>query len=184
MTARTNLDGELMAARSRNMALDRLYRLYRDQVRRYIARTFGAGPPDPDDVVQAVFENFAALEDAGQIKNPPAFLIRSAHNYVLDQRRREAVRASHRQDAGHLASETDDLDAERVLSAKDRLALLNRVIQAMEPRRREWLILNRIHGLSFAEISRRKGVSQTLVKNVVGQALMLCEQALREAEGE
>jgi RNA polymerase sigma-70 factor (ECF subfamily) len=46
------------------------------------------------------------------------------------------------------------------------------------------LIMNRIHGLSYAEIARQKGCSQTLVKTVVARALVACERALREADGD
>ena len=164
--------------------VDRLYRAYKDRLRRYVARSFGAGPPDPEDVVQVAFEKFVAHEDRGSIANPEAFLATSARNYVLDQRRRLKVRADHADGERILGADCDDFDAERVVSAKERWGILERAIQDMDPRRQEILIMNRIHGLSYAEIARRLHCSPTLVKTLAAQALVICERALREADSE
>lgn len=167
-----------------NAGLEALYRSYHEAIRRYVARTFGPGPPDPEDVVQVVFEKFAVVEDRGGIGNPKAFLIRSARNYVIDQRRRQAVRASHVVHERETAENHDDRDAERVLLAKERLAIIDRTIRAMDARRQEILIMNRIHGISCADIARHLGRSPTLVKMLLAEALLLCERALREVDGE
>lgn len=163
--------------------IEALYRRHFASLQRYIARTFGLGPPDPEDAVHAAFERFAALEDRSKIENPHAFLLRSARNVVLDQRRRQTVRSRYRQSLETISDESDDIDAERVLSAKERWETLERTIRQMDERHREMLIMNRIHGLSYAEIARRKSCSATLVKTVVGQALQICEGALRERRG-
>lgn len=164
--------------------LDGVYRRYRDGIRHYIARAFGAGPPDPDDVVHAAFEKFASLEQRNLVANPQAFLMASARNYVLDQRRRFKVRTAHAEDERATGTDRDDFDAERVLVSKERWKVLEDVIRAMEPRRQEILIMNRIHGLSCAEIARRKRCSATLVKTELARALLACERAVREADGE
>lgn len=165
-------------------AIESLFRAHHGAIRRYVARTFGAGPPDPDDVVQAVFEKYAGLGDCSGIANPKAFLIRSARNYVLDQRRRQAVRSGFARSVESEGSSHDEFDAERVLTAKQRWKILEDAIRALDKRHQEILIMNRIHGLSCAEIARRKGCSPTLVKTVVARALVACERALREADGD
>jgi RNA polymerase sigma factor (sigma-70 family) len=163
--------------------LDRLYRQYRDYVRRYIGRAFGPGPPDPEDVVHAAFEKFAMIEDRTAIANPQAFLVKSARNYVLDQRRRQKVRADFADMSVVAGSDRDELDAERVLSAKERWAILERTIRTMDARHQQVLVMNRIHGLSYAEIARRTSMSATLVKMLTAEALVMCQRALREADG-
>lgn len=172
------------ASAAERISIEALFRAHHDAIRRYIARTFGPGPPDPDDVVQAVFEKYASLGDASQIDSPKAFLVRTARNYVLDQRRRQAVRASYAQSAETDGIAQDDLNGERVLAAKQRWTILEGAIRSLDERHQEMLIMNRIHGLSYAEIARQKGCSQTLVKKVVARALVACERALREADGD
>lgn len=164
--------------------LDAQYRRYWQPIRRYIVCRFGSGPPDPDDAVQAAFERFAGLEDRSTILDPGAFLRRSAHNFVLDHHRAEKVRAQHASGDARLQTGTDDIDPERVLSARERLMIIEQAIRAMDEKRRDVLIMSRIQGLSSAEIARQLGCSPTLVKMRLAEALVLCERALRAAEGD
>jgi len=160
------------------------YRSHREDIRRYVERTFGAGPPDPEDAVQAAFERYATIPDRGNIDNPKAFLLRSARNYVIDQRRRQAVRWNYVAAESPTLAAIEERDAERTLSARERLEIIERTIQSMDPRRQQVLIMNRIHGISCAEIARRLNRSPTLVKMLLAEGLVLCERALREADGE
>jgi RNA polymerase sigma-70 factor (ECF subfamily) len=164
--------------------LDAQYRRYWLSIRRYIVRRFGNGPPDPDDAVQAAFERFARLEDRSAILDPGAFLRRSAHNFVLDHHRAEKVRSYHANLEVRLETGTDDLDPERVLSARERFTIIEQAIRVMDEKRRDVLIMSRIHGLSSAEIARRLHCSPTLVKMRLAEAVILCERALRAAEGD
>lgn len=173
-----------MADAGNDGELDTLYRDHRDTIVRYIQRAFGSGPPDPSDVAQVAFEKFLAIDGREGIENPRAFLIASARNHVLDQRRRMKVRGDYASDVRATGEETDDFDPERVLVAKEQWRLLELTIQDMDPRRRDILVMNRIHGLSSAEIARQMNCSATLVKMLLAQALVLCQRALREVECE
>lgn len=164
--------------------LDTQYRRHWLSIRRYIVRRFGNGPPDPDDAVQAAFERFARLEDRSAILDAGAFLRRSAHNFVLDHHRAEKVRSQHASLEAGLETGADDLDPERVLSSRERFAILEQAIATMDEKRRDVLIMSRIHGLSSAEIARRLHCSPTLVKMRLAEAVILCQRALRAAEGE
>jgi RNA polymerase sigma factor (sigma-70 family) len=169
---------------SNTASLAELYQRHWDELVRYVARTFGGGQPDPEDAAQAAFAQYAALSQPGAIENPRAFLFRSAHNFVIDQRRRAVVRTrfADTPDAAFIVQTTDEMDAERVLSAKERLRILDEAIRTLQPQQREVLILNRIHELSYAEIARRKGISQTQAKRLVALALVACQRALRKAD--
>jgi RNA polymerase sigma factor (sigma-70 family) len=162
--------------------IDDLYRQHRDAVQRYVLHAFGAGPPDPADVAHAAFERFIAIEHREEIANPRAFLIASARNYVLDQRRRFKVRNDYANDVRLGGDISDDFDPERVLLAKQQWQTLQRAIEELDPRRRDILMMNRMQGLSSAEIARRIGCSATLVKTLLAQALVVCQRVLRESE--
>jgi RNA polymerase sigma factor (sigma-70 family) len=168
-------------ARRREEPLAELYRRHLSELTRYIARTFGAGPPDPEDVAQAAFAQFAALENPQAVENPRAFLYRSARNLVVDHHRRDVVRGrfAREQAPASEVDAADDCDAERVLSAKQRLSIIEQAIRAMEPRRRAVFVLNRIHELPYAEISRQLRMPETTVKRLVAAAIIDCETSLR-----
>ncbi|HKX79087.1 MAG TPA: sigma-70 family RNA polymerase sigma factor [Novosphingobium sp.] len=173
--------GDFIVARSAGSEpkeLDRIYRRYGEEIRRYVWRTFGAGPPAPEDVVQAVFEKCGVY--GHDIVNSKAFLKTSARNYVIDQHRRMAVSAQYERDLEYMQFHSDDLDAERVLLSKERLALLEKALDQLDARAREMLLMNRIEGLSCAEIARRRGCSATLVKSIIARALVACHRAAGE----
>jgi RNA polymerase sigma factor (sigma-70 family) len=171
-SSRHSLDDSTLAA---------LYRRHRAELCSYVARTFGRGPPEPDDVVQSTFVQYAALPNPSALINPRAFLFRIAHNTAVEYRRREAThsRIDQQRIGPESAASADELDGERVLLAKERCRIIEQAIRGMDATRSQLLIMHRIHELSFAEISRRTGISQTHVKRLVADAIVECNDALR-----
>jgi RNA polymerase sigma factor (sigma-70 family) len=179
------VDGDPRLATDRDQ-LDCLYRLHWAELCRHVRKVFGVGPPEPEDVVQGAFARFAALERPGDIINPRAFLYKCARNIVLDHRRREKVRDRFDDDAVVLNFDADtaSLDAERVLSGKQRLVIVEATIRAMEARQRRVLIMHAIHGQNYSEIARRMGLSPTRITQLFARAVQQCDQALRKADGD
>lgn len=157
------------------------YLRYRAELCRYVSRTFGSAVPDPQDIVQSVFAQYAALDDAAVVENPRAFLYRAAHNTAIQHLRRESARARLEHGLQADAEFLDDCDGESVLLLRERHRILEAAIRALDPRRQRVLVMNRIHGLSFAEISRRTGMSQTQVKRLAADAIAACNDALLRA---
>jgi RNA polymerase sigma factor (sigma-70 family) len=163
--------------------IDALYTRHWSELCNYVKKTFGAGPPEPEDVVQQAFVSLAAVADLQAVQNVRAYLYRTAHNIVVDERRR----ASSRNEAvialfPQLQQKSDDLTPESVLMAKERLAVLKDAIRALPEERRRSFIFNRLHGLSCAEIARRTGYSDSAVKKHIALAMDALEAALTAAE--
>lgn len=66
-------------------ALAGLYERYRRELVAFVRMKVG-GPPEPEDVAQQAFVNYAALDDPAAVRNPRAFLYRTAANIVTNQR--------------------------------------------------------------------------------------------------
>jgi RNA polymerase sigma-70 factor (ECF subfamily) len=161
--------------------VDVLYVRHWTELCHYIRRQFGCGPPDPEDVVQETFVKFAALENRHTIDNPRAYLYRTAHNVLIDERRRLELGKKITVDVESLSA-GDDRTPERVLVAKERLDLLTRTLLAMPDTRRRSFLLNRLHGLSAAAIARMTGYSESAVKKHIGLVLSELEAALTVRE--
>ena len=165
----------------RASGIDVLYARHWGELCHYLKKHFGAGPPDPEDVVQETFIKYAAIEDREKIDNPRAYLFRTAHNVLVDERRKLAVRR-----AAPAVSEpvlmSDDRTPERVLVGQERLQVLRRRLRAMPDARRCSFLLNRLHGLSAAAIARKTGYSESAVKKHIGLALADLEAAMTNAE--
>jgi len=164
----------------RDTGMDALYDRHWGELCCYIRQRFGPGPPDPEDVVQDAFMRFAAIDDRALIDNPRAYLFRTAHNILVDEHRRLALRTSTADTKARPVS--DDLTPERVLEGRERLEILTRCVRAMPAARRRSFLFNRLQGLSCAAIARMTGYSESAVKKHIDVALRDLEAALSDAE--
>lgn len=167
-------------------SVDSLYQLYWVEIRNHVAKTFGAGPPDPEDVAQAAFEKITSAENLDSIRNPRAFLYRVAHNIAVSQYRRLRTRRNYVDQA--IASDgsesADDLHPERVILARERLSVLEDAYRELPVLQQELLVMHRLHDVSYAEIARRKSMSQTEVKRQIAKAVVACQAHLERALAE
>jgi RNA polymerase sigma factor (sigma-70 family) len=146
----------------------------------FLRARFGPGPPDPEDVAQQAFFKLGDLQGAERIESPRAFVFRVAINLMLDERRSQA-RASRALDASAplLAIDSEEApDLERSLIAKQQMGLLEKVVQGLPDRHRQYLLANRLEGQSFVAIAERFDVSPSLVRKTVEEALAVCQRAL------
>ena len=144
----------------------------------FLRARFGAGPPDPEDVAQQAFLKLGERPADQALESPRAFVFRVAINLTLDDRRRQRRVDRSLVASGPELGPPEDPGLERALIAKDDLKLLERVIAGLPERHRRYLAANRIEGLSFAEIARRQGVSESLVRKTIDEAAAVCQRAL------
>ncbi|MBL4837464.1 MAG: sigma-70 family RNA polymerase sigma factor [Kordiimonadaceae bacterium] len=168
--------------RDSRQRLAHLYERYQTDICKYVGRTFGDGPPDPEDVAQQVFVKFVELDEKTDIKNPRAYLYRIAHNLIANLHRKASTRRRYIADQKNTgqALESDTIHPERILIARERLALLEQVMWAMPVKRRRMIILNWFQDLTYAEISRQTGVSKSVVRKHVLNGLEDFQKALRK----
>ncbi|HEX6860481.1 MAG TPA: sigma-70 family RNA polymerase sigma factor [Caulobacteraceae bacterium] len=169
---------ELSGGEAQAGPLAALYRRHWAELTAYARRTFGAGPPEPEDIVQAAFARFAALPDNTTVANPRAFLFRTAHNIALDARRSQARHGAASLDP-QFPGEGHDFSPEDVLVSREELARLEAAIAGLRPRQRTALLLHRLDGLSFAEIGRRMGVSPSGARKLVEQGFAAAMASMR-----
>lgn len=169
---------------SRRRFLQTVYDTYWPELCRYLTSRFGEGPPDPQDVVQQAFTQLATMDQPEKLENPRAFLYRTAINTAIDHKRRAQRRSRILRSVYPATGEeiSDDLGPERVLLAKHELEVLERAILALPERERTFFLLNRLEGMSFAEIARRTGRSESGVRLIIERALAKCQAALRRSE--
>src|SRR5687768_9311657 len=93
------------------VAVAALYAEHWAELCAYLRRTFGPGPPEPEDVAQATFIRFAQLERHDAIENPRAFLQRMAHNIAVSELRKARTHDKYLADGWHqiIAEQGNDL---------------------------------------------------------------------------
>lgn len=59
-------------------SLAEIYAAHRHDLLKFVRGKVGKGPPEPDDIVQQAFANFAGLDDRKSVANPIGFLMSTA----------------------------------------------------------------------------------------------------------
>lgn len=162
-------------------ALSALYDLYRAELLVYARRRVGRGPPEPEDLVQQAFTNYAGLAEPELVRNPRAFLYHALRRLIGDYnkspRRRHDPRPSD-PDQGYLPEIADIISPEIILLDRERFATVVSAIRDLPRRQRRFLLLHRLQGLTYAEIARRNLVSERTVKREVEAAICACLRAV------
>jgi RNA polymerase sigma factor (sigma-70 family) len=150
--------------------------LYEDLLRMVAVRTGDA--ERAADIVHDAYFRLVAAQEAGQpIDDPRAYIIRVAQNLAIDDGRRR-TRSLQRHAPEDAAAEMLDGQplADAVALGRERLRLLDAALQELPANVRQALLLNRVEGMTQAEIARRLGVSESMVVKYVAQALKHCRK--------
>lgn len=163
------------------IALSTIYARHQGELLSFVRGKVGNGPPDPDDIVQQAFANYAARDDRTSIRSPIAFLIRTAGNLIHDHFRRSATRlnvSANGSEFDELLSAHDELSPEVVVLGRQRFSIVMAAMRALPRRQRRFLLRNRIEGLSYTAIAKANGVSVSTVLREVEAAVEACQTAL------
>lgn len=154
-------------------ALDALYRQYWAELCKYINRKFGPGPPDPEDVAQAVFERYAALKDPRLVKSTRAYLYSAARNIVFDHYRKSKVADHYVEDLLRRpeAQGLEEITPEHVLIEKDHLDHISAAILKLPEKQQVVLTLHRYHGATYAQIAAKTGWSIADISRQLARAV-------------
>lgn len=157
-----------------------LYQQYQEELCRYLMHKYQLPSGEAEDIVQTAFVRFAALEDPQAVENARAFLYRVVSNVFVDLQRRNQVKNRY-SEMNAVEEEASVPGPERVLEGRQRLGILSRALWGMPKKRRQLLLMNRFDGLSYAEIARRVGLSESVVRKHVNRALADCHAALNQS---
>ncbi|GLK75725.1 RNA polymerase sigma factor [Methylopila jiangsuensis] len=136
----------------------------------------GMSPDAAGDIVQDAFVRLMTAstndpQDARQDDRPEGYLAMVARNLALDAARRERIApfASVSPEALALAADPEP-SSERRLADRQRLALAMAALDELPERTRRAFELNRMQGLTLAEVGRELGLSTSRAGALVKEA--------------
>ena len=167
--ARAPNDGKTL---SHVAKIDRLYRDHWVALVGSLRRTFGDGPPDPDDIAQQAFQKLIERDRLSDIRSIKGFLWRTARNLMINAKRSRSTRTRYDFEIEHLYFPSRGVNStpEAVLSANEELQAINEVLRAMPEKRRRAFILHRVEGLSVSEVARRLRLSRSPTDRLIRRA--------------
>lgn len=148
---------------------------------RKILRRKGRVNDDADDLIQEAFLRLHEYRKSRQVHEPEAFLVRTVQNLSIDAHRATArhgvcVAAD---DEVHRLVDPNPLPDE-VLATQQRLLQLRQGLEALTPRTREVLLLNRIDGLSQPQIAAQLGITVSGVEKHIAKAALFLSEWMAE----
>lgn len=160
-----------------------LFVRHRAELLAFARRRVGGGPPEPEDLIQQAFANFAGVENPGAVKNPRAFLYRTITNLIADYRKSSHHNRKYDVDDTELEElfqDHDKISPEIVLLDRERFFRVEAAIRSLPRRQRRFLLLSRLEGMSYTEIARRNGVSISTARREIEAAVGICREAVRQ----
>lgn len=159
-----------------------LAQLYQDHARHIsqkVRRVFGAGPPEPEDLVQTAFAKLAELRNLAEIQYPKAFIYRTAINMGLNSidRVRVARRFAERELKAANAPIVDETTPEAVYTMKQRLTRTQKAFAALSEKQKEIIIRVRFRGETYTQVSQATGWSRADISRQMKAALIAMQLA-------
>jgi RNA polymerase sigma-70 factor (ECF subfamily) len=149
--------------------LSRTFLEIRDELLRYLTRRFGLDMAE--DLVQEVWLRLREGVDPESLREPRAWIFKTAINLGIDKLRRET--SAEKALALH---EVDGLDRDPDAQV-DAVLQVERLVEALEElpsQCREAFLLHRLDGLTHEAIATRLGVSTKTIQRHIKRALRAC----------
>ena len=173
-----------MPKESKQAFLTTLEKTHGRQLRRYLAARLRNAAADVADLSQEVYLRMLRIENHETIRDTPAYLFTVA-SHVLHQFRLRQAASPASVEIRDVISELNhapDTDPARMIDAEQRFERLGQGLYAHSPRAYATLILHRCDGLPLQDIADKFGVSYSMAKRYLSQALTYCEQRFNERE--
>lgn len=153
-----------------------------ESLRRALLRR-GNSPAETEDLIQEAFLRMQEYcERGGAVRTPEGFLMRTALRLAANARR-DAHRELYCDGAGDALRQVIDCAPrpDEVLAGQQCLMRMRAALEAVSPRTREVLFMQRLDGMSYAQIGAALGISVSAVEKHMARALViLAELSLRE----
>jgi RNA polymerase sigma-70 factor (ECF subfamily) len=163
--------------------LEALFREHRSDLLRFLKIRLGS-EADANDALQIVFTRLLQRADSLQDDNLVALLYVSARNVAIDlirERRHAPVDTSARLETIDLPDEQPGPD--RHVQGQQRLKLLMSLVNELPRRCRGAFISYKLEQMEYADIARRMGVTESMVRKYVIKAVAYCAARFERMEG-
>ncbi|WP_020158461.1 RNA polymerase sigma factor [Methylobacter marinus] len=132
------------------------------------------------DIVQESYIKLSREAERQKIEHPRSLLFRIAHNLALDHLKHRKVTENHAQSLDPtLVPASESPSAEQLASEEQRQRILRRIINELPPRCRQVFIMHNLHGMSYRDIARELGISESGVEKHIMKGLLHCRKQMK-----
>lgn len=155
------------------------------KMRRVLYRR-GQKREDIEDLMQDAFVRLLEYCKGGaEVRDPEALLVTTVQRLAINKVRSRTRERYVEEPVEHLRIIDPAPDAVEVLAASQRLSKMKSTLEALAPKTREVLFLQRLHGYSYAQISEATGIPVSTIEKYVAQGMaVLLEARSQERDSE
>lgn len=169
-----------MNAKENPFKLSDVVEVYYNELVAYFTKKHGSSSL-ASEIVHETYLRVRRARIHFHIENPRAYLYRAATNLATDLFRKDQIRSNYvTSESPHEHIQDQAPSADTVVAAKERLALLRRIVDELPPRCREVFILRKFEELEYEDIARQMGISRNMVEKHLRKALQYCRIRLEQ----
>lgn len=158
--------------------LEFLFRSYQRDLERFFRRRLSSSEAAAD-LTQETFLRLLRVGPAAAIRDPRAYLFRTASNLVADHYRSAGITAAESADDAEWQAFLDPQPSpEAVILSREELDVLRQAIADLPPRGQEVFRMHKFDGLSYREIGTRLGIAKNTVMVHMARSLAHCKKRL------
>ncbi|MFA5984992.1 MAG: sigma-70 family RNA polymerase sigma factor [Methylococcaceae bacterium] len=152
--------------------LQKLYSLHNVELRQFLIQRVGI--QEAADLLQETWLHFLRLADVEAVHAPRAFLYKTAANIATDYSRKKRPINFTESELEH-----DDMPCpfptpESIADAHWQFERFTEVLQELPSRQQQAFIMNKMEGLTHAEIAIKIGISEKSVQRLIMKAFQHC----------
>jgi RNA polymerase sigma factor (sigma-70 family) len=165
-------------------SIDALFRDHWLDVCRLLHKSYGSGPPEPEDVAQEAFSQFAQMKDTTEVKNPKAYIMKIAVNITLKSIGKLCkVRGFIAEQLSLEEEQLSQICPETILQSEQRISAMQKGINKLTAKQRDVLMFVRIKGQTYAQISAQTGWSIADICRQLNEAMAILESIDQQVQG-
>ena len=150
-------------------------------LRRYLFQLRAGDGDEIEDYCQEALTRVYVAAAKERPRHPKSFLFTIARRLIIDHvRRARIVQIDRVTDLESLDVPVDESDAERILSARQELALLIGAMEMLPPKCKLVMEMRRIKGLTQKQTAERLGISESAVEAHIQRGVRGLEEMLRD----
>ena len=161
------------------MNIEATYLNHQSELQLHLTRIVNC-PEIAADLAQESFIIFFREAQNQTIDHPRGFLFRIAKNLAYDHIKHRKVTENYQQTKEQSLPPTSEFpSAEKLVSVDERLAMVTRILDELPLRVREIFVLNRVYGMTYAEIAKKLCISDSAVEKHMAKALLHCRKQFK-----
>ncbi|MGZ8181062.1 MAG: RNA polymerase sigma factor [Methylobacter sp.] len=161
------------------MNVEAIYLNHQSELQFHLTRIVNC-PDIAADLAQESFIIFFREAQKQTIDHPRGFLFRVAKNLAYDHIKHRKVTENYVQTKEQpLPPPSEFPSAEKLVSIDERLAAITRILDELPLRTREIFVLNRVYGMTYAEIAKDLSISDSAVEKHMAKALLHCRKQFK-----